>query len=345
MDLYHTSQTTQMQSQAQEQYFGQPTDNDVLCGRGGGINAHVGNIKFRGIIQKYKTNYILCKNKQEKANFSSMVLREIRSLTPPGRFLTRSDAPQDSRANSHCRWVEIEDAKAIQKISQALREGAPNIRSNYASGGIGRVNVQPTNKNKKHKMRDANPNRPQKRTRFIDQDAKIVVPTFLLSSSSQNTTYNQKAAQVEEEPNDFLVKLNERIKKAAEESSGKRKKDNHNKHHRHQQQSQSSTPVLVPTESCLSSLPPLPSDEILSLPPPPSSKKIKRMHSLLMPGEIPCDDDEFILSTKIIADDFFSSTSSSMMDYSQSRKQQQDNNKTSPSSLEPQVDNDGITFV
>ena len=44
-----------------------PGPSDVLCGRGGGINAHIGNVAFRELVQVKKVRYNLAANKQEKS--------------------------------------------------------------------------------------------------------------------------------------------------------------------------------------------------------------------------------------------------------------------------------------
>jgi hypothetical protein len=91
------------------------TENDVLCGRGGRINGHAGNIQFRQICGENKGDYFSPKVKKiEKAHIVARVVEHIRSMTPPGRFLK-----QDS-ATGH--WYDIGDAKAMTKVGQAIRE-------------------------------------------------------------------------------------------------------------------------------------------------------------------------------------------------------------------------------
>lgn len=105
--------------------------NDVLCGRGGSINAHEGNVVFRGWIQERRESYNLADTKSAKTRITNDIFRRVRSLKPPGRFLHKIETPQ-SRDNIHddeeC-WAEVDDTKALAKISQALREGAPAFRA------------------------------------------------------------------------------------------------------------------------------------------------------------------------------------------------------------------------
>ena len=89
-----------------------PNDNDVLCGRGGRINAHVGNVKFREMVISRKKEYLSPQTKKlEKAHIAAQVVQDIRTKNPPGRFL--KEDPDGS-------WYDIGDAKAI-KVRKNLR--------------------------------------------------------------------------------------------------------------------------------------------------------------------------------------------------------------------------------
>jgi len=105
-----------------------PNENDVLCGRGGRINLHTGNVQFRDLIQATKQEYLApSTRKLEKAHIAASIVHMIRStLDPPGRFLKKERGPTG-------RWFEIGDAKAIKKTGQALREDAPEIRPSSSS--------------------------------------------------------------------------------------------------------------------------------------------------------------------------------------------------------------------
>lgn len=102
-----------------------PHDNDVLCGRGGYINIHPGNSRFRRLVEKRKRCYIDARFKREKRLITESIIKDIKRQMPPGRFLTRpqKDGP----------WIEISEDKARDKTSQALRENAPKIRKQIQS--------------------------------------------------------------------------------------------------------------------------------------------------------------------------------------------------------------------
>lgn len=107
-----------------------PNENDVLCGRGGRINSHPGNIKFRDVINARKKEYLAPTTKKlEKAHIAAAIVYDIRAMEPPGRFLKEE---RDTGL-----WYDIGDAKAIKKTGQALREDAPDIRSELEGDSSG----------------------------------------------------------------------------------------------------------------------------------------------------------------------------------------------------------------
>jgi len=94
-----------------------PKDNDVIKGRGNGANLHPGNIRFRELIKAAREGYALS-SKADKKQYTNWIVQHISNLDPPGRFL---DKDKDGR------WFVMDDRKAKDKTSQALREGAPAI--------------------------------------------------------------------------------------------------------------------------------------------------------------------------------------------------------------------------
>lgn len=85
----------------------------VLCGRGGGINKHYGNIVYRRVVEYNKKVY-----KQVPKRHRMLVSRSIVQaiLNAGGRFL------QEQSSNGATVWTEIPFRRAVQKTSQALRE-------------------------------------------------------------------------------------------------------------------------------------------------------------------------------------------------------------------------------
>jgi hypothetical protein len=101
----------------------EPHPHDVLCGRGGGTNAHVGNSHWRMLVAANKQLYITLP-KRQKMLLSRSIVNAVRSQNPPGRFLQK-----DNKSNL---WFDVGDQRAQEKTSQALREGAPDIRKKVA---------------------------------------------------------------------------------------------------------------------------------------------------------------------------------------------------------------------
>lgn len=95
-----------------------PRTNDILCGRGGSINSHPGNVVFREWIHERKEEYNLADTKSAKTQITNDIFERIKSLEPPGRFLHKRGSN-----NLDNTWSEVDDTKALAKISQCLREG------------------------------------------------------------------------------------------------------------------------------------------------------------------------------------------------------------------------------
>lgn len=115
----------------------------VLCGRGGGINKHYGNIIYRRVVEFNKRLY-----KQVPKRHRMLVSRSIVQaiINAGGRFLQEqeikiavaSNCTTGSSSHIHSnrgdmddpkpttrkqyRWTPIQIRRAVQKTSQALRE-------------------------------------------------------------------------------------------------------------------------------------------------------------------------------------------------------------------------------
>ena len=93
-------------------------ENDVLCGRGGETNHHAGNIQYRNFVKVCQPAYISAK-RRDKPRIAEKIVQSVRKLG--GRFLKK-----DPESNT---WRDVGNTKAREKTSQALREGAPELRS------------------------------------------------------------------------------------------------------------------------------------------------------------------------------------------------------------------------
>ena len=86
-------------------------NTDVLCGRGGGSNNHLGNHIYRRIVNENKETYQTCKTPSMKQCIVLSIIVAIQRNG--GRFIEQG---KDGI------WQEISSKKAIIKTSQALRE-------------------------------------------------------------------------------------------------------------------------------------------------------------------------------------------------------------------------------
>eukprot|EP01083_Nonionella_stella_P239704 838710_1 len=103
-----------------------PTSDDVLCGRGGGINSHIGNANFLTMVREKKEAYNLATSKKGKAEIAQDV---IDAVARAGGFFLQRDSSSSAVGFSGIKgsWVEVDHERALAKTSQALREGAPVI--------------------------------------------------------------------------------------------------------------------------------------------------------------------------------------------------------------------------
>lgn len=94
----------------------EPTDDDVLFGRGGYTNSHPGNMKFRNKALELRPWYE-SSSKEEKYNISELLLESVKS--EGHRFLEKG---------SDGLWHEVIGNGARKKASQALRERLKGTR-------------------------------------------------------------------------------------------------------------------------------------------------------------------------------------------------------------------------
>ena len=118
----------------------QMTENDVLCGRGGGTNSTMGNRHYRALVRDFQPTYLIALRRDKPLMARSVVLI-IRNRG--GRFLRRDE--KDGRL------YEVGDEKAEAKTSQALREGldvrATKSAANTLRGTTGRSDGTKKRKN------------------------------------------------------------------------------------------------------------------------------------------------------------------------------------------------------
>jgi len=98
-----------------------PHGNDVLMGRGGKNNTHIGNERLRGMARDMREVYIKSR-KKIKTNMARQLVHMVFALDPPGRFLQRDPVTMV--------WEEVDMDTARHKTSQCLRDAATE-KSSY----------------------------------------------------------------------------------------------------------------------------------------------------------------------------------------------------------------------
>lgn len=106
-----------------------PNKNDILCGRGLLYFDHVGNRRFRILVELNMGRYMKAEsNTEEKEAVVCEIMNTIRSCNPPGRFLRKvhpaqageQECEQEVRGG---RWMELTVQAARKKIGQTFWEG------------------------------------------------------------------------------------------------------------------------------------------------------------------------------------------------------------------------------
>ena len=121
----------------------EPGEHDVICSRGKQYYNHIGNIRFRALIQDQVERYSRAENKVAKSRIVMSIVNEVRSASPAGGFVRFSlkrgcyveigdelvsqysinvyvDEPDDSIHPLRMRVINQKQAR--EKVGHALRE-------------------------------------------------------------------------------------------------------------------------------------------------------------------------------------------------------------------------------
>jgi len=98
-------------SQGKMELILEPGPHDVLCGRGGGSQNHIGNKEYRSVIAANKLKYI-SSERREKTLLVESIVKAVRMQDPPGQFL-------EKHLDTGC-WSDIGDKRAFAKVSLVL---------------------------------------------------------------------------------------------------------------------------------------------------------------------------------------------------------------------------------
>ncbi|CAB9510724.1 expressed unknown protein [Seminavis robusta] len=113
------SQPQQQEAQNQTTMTITVHDNDILMGRGGKNNMHIGNEKLRQLARAKASKYIKA-DKREKSLMSLDLVAQVHAMTPAGRFLKRDPVSMN--------WQLVPSELAREKASQCLRDAVSQIK-------------------------------------------------------------------------------------------------------------------------------------------------------------------------------------------------------------------------
>mmetsp|Transcript_3080 Transcript_3080/g.4405 ORF Transcript_3080/g.4405 Transcript_3080/m.4405 type:complete len:722 (+) Transcript_3080:236-2401(+) len=151
-----------------------PHSNDVLCGRGGSSNRHIGNLNFRCLVAANKDMYVTLTKKQ-KMMVAREIVKTVQGQEPPGRFLQK-----DAETGL---WFDIGLPRSLEKTSQALREktGDKNeVMSDTGASVVSNVSSSASHPGSVHTVQTSNsaPSTPTTNTKN-PKPPPIVIPPHL----------------------------------------------------------------------------------------------------------------------------------------------------------------------
>jgi len=98
----------------------QPSEYDIICGRGKGCYMQPGNVKCREIVKEYLKHYDAARNKVEKSLLIQTIVSRIQAQDGgKTRFVCKATETESQNVQ---RWYEIPDDQAREKIGHCLRE-------------------------------------------------------------------------------------------------------------------------------------------------------------------------------------------------------------------------------
>ncbi|CAB9512690.1 Nitrilase family, member 2 [Seminavis robusta] len=156
-----------------------PTENDVLMGRGGKNNLHIGNEKLRAMARA-KVSVYANADKKDKSNMSLSLVAEVHALSPAGRFLKRDPATLT--------WHIVPDELAREKTSQCLRDAVSEGKKRR--------------RNSDSKVQQAKKQQQQTAPMNVPQEPLVrkVTPILLDMSAISNNMSDLTSSPVEQKP-------------------------------------------------------------------------------------------------------------------------------------------------
>ena len=174
--------------------------HDVLFGRGGGTNQHIGNQHFRELVAQQMPAYLRAA-KKDKVKIARHIVSIIQSQG--GRFLKRrSDATTPTTVDSASSsgedgyWIPVTDQRAREKTSQALREGLDVRHRTFRTDHKGRVMMARRSLLKQQKQKE------MRGDKMVGDDAASVCssPLSLATTTKEETHHDDNHDTTNDNP-------------------------------------------------------------------------------------------------------------------------------------------------
>lgn len=94
----------------------EPSQDDILCGRGKGSYNRAANKKFRSLVRQYLSEYTSARTRVDKSAVIDNILDRVQGNQT--RFVTFKEE----------RWFEISEDQAREKIGHCLREAIVDLQ-------------------------------------------------------------------------------------------------------------------------------------------------------------------------------------------------------------------------
>mmetsp|Transcript_16925 Transcript_16925/g.32051 ORF Transcript_16925/g.32051 Transcript_16925/m.32051 type:complete len:447 (+) Transcript_16925:105-1445(+) len=150
-----------------------PHENDILLGRGGNNNKHSGNDQLRALARDLVLQYMKS-SKKGKSHLSMLLVRQVRQMNPPGRFLKQHRVTRE--------WMDVGDKLAREKASQVLRDAIM-------------LGTDMSRKNKKKKMPNDN-SKDKSKSKTANQDRKVPKASTCPPDSSRKTNRRMASTSI-----------------------------------------------------------------------------------------------------------------------------------------------------
>jgi len=167
----------------------QPTDADVLCGRGKGIRKHPGNEFYNRLLRE---NYDEYKSAPKGTKVS--IVKKILTLVKDqqGRFLERNQ-----KAGRYV-YTDIGDERALNKTAQAFRDIRVTIEKHHPSLKNRSIHKKSTN-SEESPSSIRTPRRPTFRERLAMLEREQEFKTFGNQSENDETSEEEEVSDTETE--------------------------------------------------------------------------------------------------------------------------------------------------